>query len=173
MDRNFHLGRPIKQIQENLDTTSCVRRILDDSNQPVKGAAFEDHLLSDANVTTRRDDSIRSGFSHQEGHDGLLNNRRCSIETYNSFHSRTPNDGAVVIGRKINTGKKVIGKKRDDWFPALGNLGQSEFRKESLNASQAEVRIREILPLRLGIDRAPLFLWFRHLPSIEPGISPR
>ena len=50
-------------------------------------------------------------------------------------------------------------------FLPLGGFGQEEFWKESLDPSQVEVHFCKLFPLRLGIDRAPVFIVLRHLLS--------
>ena len=48
-------------------------------------------------------------------------------------------------------------------FFRFADLGKEEFWKESLDPSQVEVHFCKLFPLRLGIDRAPVFIVLRHL----------
>ena len=107
---------------------------------------------------------VRSGLSHQKCHDGFVNDRRCSIETYYPLYSGTPNYRRHTLPRdNIDANKDVIGKQCNDLFlPPLRWLRQEEFWEESLNPPQAKVHFRKLLPLRLGVNRTPLFIALRH-----------
>ena len=52
-------------------------------------------------------------------------------------------------------------------FLPLRGFGQEEFWKESLDPSQVKVHFCKLFPLRLGIDRAPVFVALRHLLYFE------
>src|SRR5262250_860607 len=79
---NIDLGGAVKKLQEDFDSSLCVRRFLNDGVKSSEWSANNRNLLPNFHIATSGYQSIRSHLTPQKAHDRIVNRCWHAVKTH-------------------------------------------------------------------------------------------